>query len=84
MKKTRLDIYNDYPNSLIDEAINEWIHDERYRIVLHAKLVDGKTFEEIAEMDLPGNRRYSPKQIQNIVYNAECKLFPHLKIVYHP
>ena len=77
MKKTRLDIYDGYGNSQIDAAINEWIHSERDRQVLHLKLVDGLSFECIAEiMDM------SPKGIQKIVYKAQDKLHRHLEIMY--
>lgn len=76
MKKTRLDIYSDYANSQIDAAINEWIHSERDRRILHLKLVDGLTYEKIAEiMDM------SPKRIQKIVWDAEDRLFRHLEFV---
>lgn len=76
MKKTRLDIYSDYANSQIDAAINEWIHSERDRRILHLKLVDGLTYEKIAEiMDM------SPKRIQKIVWDAEDRLFKHLEFV---
>lgn len=75
MKKTHLDIYNDFANSQIDAAINEWIHSERDRLILHYKLVDGYTYEHIAEiLDM------SPKRIQKIVYSAEDRLFRHLEI----
>lgn len=74
MKKTRLSIYDDFPNSVIDATINEWIKKERDRRILHMKIVDGMTYEHIAEvMDM------SPKRIQNIVYEAEHKLYQHLK-----
>lgn len=73
MKKTRLGIYDSFSNSQIDAAINEWIHNERDRRILHLKLVDGMTYERIAEiMDM------SPKRIQAIVYAAEHKLYKHL------
>ena len=76
MKKTRLDIYSDYANSQIDAAINEWIHSERDRRILHLKLVDGLTYERIAEiMDM------SQKRIQKIVWDAEDRLFRHLEFV---
>ena len=76
MKKTRLDIYSDYANSQIDAAINEWIHSERDRRILHLKLVDGLTYERIAEiMDM------SPKRIQKIVWAAEDRLFKHLELI---
>lgn len=73
MKKTRLSIYDDYPNSMIDAAINEWVHNELHRRVLHYKLIDGMTYERIAEIE-----DMSPKGIQKIVYAAEHKVFKHL------
>lgn len=77
MKKTRLEIYDDFSNSQIDAAINEWIHSERDRRVLHLKLVDGLSFERIAEIvDM------SPKGVQKIVYKAQDKLHPHLEVMY--
>ena len=76
MRKTRLDIYDDCANSQIDAAINEWIHSERDRRILHYKLVDGLTYERIAEIE-----DMSPRRIQNIVYASEDRLFRHLKIV---
>ena len=73
MKRTRLDIYGDYPNSRIDAAINEWVHSERDRRILHYKLIDGYTYERIAEiMDM------SPKRIQDIIYSSETKVYKHL------
>ena len=77
MKKIRLDIYDDFSNSQIDAAINEWIKSERDRHILHLKIIDGLTYERIAEiMDM------SPKGIQKIVWKAEDKLFKHLEIRY--
>lgn len=76
MKKTRLDIYSDFSNSQIDKAINEWIHSERDRRILHLKLVDGLTYEKIAELE-----DMSPKRIQKIVWTAEDKLFTHLELL---
>ena len=76
MKKTRLDVYSDYANSQLDTAINEWIHSERDRRILHLKLIDGFTYERIAEiMDM------SPKRIQKIVWSAEDRLFRHLELL---
>ncbi|MBP5709678.1 MAG: hypothetical protein J6W84_01740 [Bacteroidales bacterium] len=74
MKNTRLNIYDEFPNSVIDAAIEEWIHDERHRRILHYKLVDGMTYERIADIE-----EMSPKGVQKIVYAAEHKLFKHLK-----
>lgn len=75
MKRTRLDIYDDFSNSQIDAVINEWIHKELYRQVLHYKLVDGYTYEHIAELV-----DRTPKRVQDIVYAAEDKLYKHLII----
>ena len=73
MGRARLDIYGDYPNSLIDVTINEWIKSERDRRILHYKLIDGYTYERIAElMDM------SPRRIQDIIYKAETIVYKHL------
>ena len=76
VKKTRLDIYGDFPNSQIDAAIAEWIHSERDRRILHYKLVDDLSYEKIAELE-----DMSPRRIQDIVYDAEDKLYPHLEYI---
>lgn len=39
----------DYDNSDIAMAISECIHNERHRAILKRRLVDGLTYEEIAE-----------------------------------
>lgn len=75
MKKIHLDPYNERANDQIDEAINLWIKKERHRRILHLKLIDGLTYEEVAErMDM------SSKGVQKIVYRSEDRLFRHLKI----
>ena len=83
MKHTRLDIYKFYSNDLIDATINKWVHDERKRLVLHYNLVDGLTYEEIAEIPLPHKKhpdgiRLSVKTIQDIVRDARTTVYPHL------
>lgn len=77
MKKTRLVIYDNFPASAIDYVIQEWIHNERNRRILHYKLVEGKSFDEIADLE-----DMSTKGVQKIVYAAEDTLFSHLKITY--
>ena len=66
----------DYSRSELEAAINEWIvgkNAERDRRVLYRRLVDGICFEPLAEeFDL------SVRQIQNIVYKSQEKLFKHL------
>lgn len=62
--------------SQIDALINEWIigkNAERNREILRRRLFDGLTFELIAsEFDM------SVRQIKNIVYKGERKIFSHL------
>lgn len=83
-KRTRLDIYDEYPSDAIDEAINQWIHDRQQREILHYKLVDGMTYEEIADLLTKQTGQFiSEKTVQRKVYKAESKLFPRLQIVYH-
>ena len=62
--------------SQIDALIDEWIigkNAERDREILRRRLFDGLTFELIAlEFDM------SVRQIKNIVYKGERKIFSHL------
>ena len=61
----------------IEFAIDERIigkNAERNRAILKRRLIDGITYEQIAEeFDL------SVKQVRNIVYKAEAVLFKHIK-----
>lgn len=64
----------DYSNSEIRQTIEEWIHSERDRAILIDRLINGYTYEKLAEVhDL------SVRQIKNIVYKEEDKLFRKLK-----
>lgn len=72
-KENGVDLDN-ITNSEIDYLINEYIHSERDRKILHRRLIDGICYEPLAdEMDM------SVRQIKYIVYKAEIKLFKHLK-----
>ena len=63
----------EYTNSRIREIIGEWIHSERDRRILERRLIDGLTFERLAEeFDM------SVRQTKNIVYKLQEKLFMHL------
>ena len=63
----------EYTNSQIREAIAEHIHSSRDRLILEKRLIDGLTFEKIAEdLDM------SVRQIKNIVYKNERILFSKL------
>ena len=63
----------EYTNSQIREIIGEWIHSERDRRILERRLIDGLTFERLAEeFDM------SVRQMKNIVYKLQEQLFRHL------
>ena len=63
----------EYTNSQMLALINEHIHSERDRAILCRRLIDGITFEILAlEFDM------SARQVKNIVYKLEEKLFSKL------
>ena len=62
----------EYRNSQIRELIAEHIHSERDRGILSRRLIDGITYEKLAEeFDM------SVRQIKNIIYKNEEILFRH-------
>ena len=63
----------EYTNSEITNLIDEHIHNKRDRAILKQRLVDGITYEKLAE-----NFEMSVRQIKNIVYKSEDKLFKYL------
>ena len=66
----------DYSRTEIESAIDEWIigkNAQRNRSVLKSRLIDGLTFEELSE-----KYDMSVRQIQNIVYKSQEKIFRHL------
>ena len=63
----------DLPRSAIEHLIDEWILNEKYRAILKRRLLDGVCYEPLAdEFDM------SVRQIKNIVYKSEAKLFKHM------
>ena len=66
----------DYSRTELTEAIDEWIvgkNAHRDRMILKSRLIDGLTFEALAEMyDM------SVRQIKRIVYKSQETLFRHL------
>ena len=60
----------EYTNSEVAKAIDEYIHSERDRAILKRRFIDGICFEPLAEeFDL------SVRQVKNIIYKSEKKLF---------
>ena len=63
----------EYSNSQVSKAIDEWIHSERDRAILKRRLIDGLTYEALAE-----EFELSTRQIKKIVYKTSESLFYHL------
>ena len=63
----------EYTNSQVRELIAEYIHSERDRKILERRLIDGITFERLAE-----EFEMSTKAIRVIVHKQEQILFRHL------
>lgn len=56
-----------------ENLIDQYIFNEGYRHILKRRLLDGITYERLAEeFDL------STKQVKNIVYKSQEKLFKHI------
>lgn len=64
----------EYTNSQIRELIREHIHSERDRQILYRRLVDGLTFERLAE-----ESEMSVRQVRTIVHKNEDILFKHIR-----
>ena len=63
----------DYSRTEIETGINEWILNEKHRAILSRRLIDGRTYDALAEeFDM------SPRQIKRIVYKCEETLFRHI------
>ena len=66
----------DYSRSELESAIDEWIvgkNAQRDRQILKSRLIDGLTFDALAELyDM------SPRQIKRIVYKCQETLFRHI------
>ena len=63
----------DKPRSEWEHIIDEWIFNERYRDILKRRLLDGITFEKLAEeFDM------SVQQIKSSVYKTQNKITKHI------
>lgn len=63
----------DYTNSTITHIIDEHIHSERDRDILKRRLVDGITFERLAE-----EFDRTPRQMQRIIDKLERQVIKYL------
>jgi DNA-directed RNA polymerase specialized sigma24 family protein len=57
----------------IEFLVDEWILNERDRKILKRRLIDGICYEPLAE-----EFGLSVRQIKNIVYKGENKIFRHI------
>ena len=64
----------EYTNSRIREIIGEHIHSERDRRILERRLIDGITFEKLAE-----ENELSVSQVKRIIWKNSETVFRHLK-----
>lgn len=63
----------EYSNSQIRDLIADFVHNEKHRQVLCRRLIDGITFERLAEeFDL------SVSQVKRIVQRESAAVFRHL------
>ena len=63
----------EYSNTSIRNAIAEYIHSERDRKIMERRLIDGITFERLAEeFDL------SVRRTKTIVYKCQVEIFRHI------
>ena len=63
----------EYSNSQISDLIDDYIHNARNRAILKDRLIDGLTYERIAEIyDM------SYQQVRTIIYREQEKIFRHI------
>lgn len=61
------------PRSELQYLIDQWIFNERHRIILADRLFNGTTYERLAE-----KYGLSTQQVKNIVYKSMDRLEKHL------
>lgn len=64
----------DLSRTEIENLINEWVLNERDRKILRRRLIDGICYEPLAE-----EFELSVRQVKNIVYKGEEKIFAHVQ-----
>ena len=65
----------EYTNSQIRDLIAEHIHSERDRRILERRLIDGVTFERLAE-----EHELSVSQVKRIIWKGSETVFRQLKM----
>ena len=63
----------EYTNTQIADLIDEYIHSQRDRDLLKDRLINGYTYEKLAE-----KYELSVAQVKRIVYKEQSRLFKHI------
>lgn len=66
--------FGNISRSEVEHLIDEWIFSERDRKILKRRLLDGITFEKLAE-EFQDEYGLSVRQIKNIVRKGQYRLF---------
>lgn len=66
---------HNYTNSELSEMIAENIHSERNRRIMRMKMIDGLTYERIAEIV-----EMSPRHVKRIVKNSMGSIMPEQRV----
>lgn len=77
----RVSGYIDLPRSEIERQIDEWVRSERDRYILKRRLLDGVTYERLAD-ELELDERFigiSSRQIQTVVRKGVAVLLKRIK-----
>lgn len=64
----------DLSRSEWENLIDEWIFSEKDRAIIKRRLLDGLTFEQLAN-----EFNYSTQNIQRIIYKGTARLFKKIK-----
>ena len=63
----------DMPRSEVEKLIDEWVFNQRDRLILKRRLLDGICYEELAEEFC-----LSAQRTKAIVYKQQNQLFSHI------
>ena len=65
--------FEGFTNSRIDEVIEEYIHSARDREIMRRRLIDGETYQEIAD-----SMMISARTVRAVTSKLRGRIFKHL------
>lgn len=65
--------FEGFTNSRIDEVIEEYIHSARDREIMRRRLIDGETYQEIAD-----SMMISARTVRAVASKLRGRIFKHL------